>query len=408
MLALAIAVFAFDEIQLNLTLFQGMLFGVVLCTTFLLLILLRNKYASNDQLTDKNLNSSNINLNSHVWMGIFIGIVLLGIIGAILIYNQIEIRKAHVQREASHIRLEKEKNESIRISSLMPLMAIVLDKVDEELSARADKSLTQETINRIADLSNALVPYSYSEKDSLKGYTMSPERGQLLLALAKLDMDSISFQKIKAQTTFSGADLRGADLVGVDLSGVDLSFSVLNGADFTGANLQNCNLKYATFRATILNEVDLRGANLNRANAQWAEINKAKFSKAFLNGIDFSYAKLRESDLSNIKFRFGSLKGAFLNYADLSNSDLTGTACEATVLINANLQGSNLKMVNLRDANLKDAKLENAKVVMENWFETLHENHVLGAAEIENTYVISQDTSDNRFYRINSSEKSNN
>ncbi len=169
-------------------------------------------------------------------MGLILGALMGGILG-FGITRQNELLKAQIQYQARSIEQQSELIESVKKGSLVFLMSHILDKVDEELTNHPRRTLSKETIARIAALNTAFQPYAYVKGDSLSVKKLSPERGQLLLVLSIMNMDSSSFDTIKAKTSFAGADLRGANLNGANLSGVDLRDANLKEADLRGANL---------------------------------------------------------------------------------------------------------------------------------------------------------------------------
>src|SRR5262249_17519619 len=154
------------------------------------------------------------------------------------------------------IQEQSELMQSARKSNMTFLLNDILDKVDDDLKNNPNRNLTDKTIaNIVKAFNNSFIPYRNWEGDSLSEKGLSPERGQLLLALYKKNMDSSSFNKIKRSADFSGSDLKYGDLGGIDLNGANLE-----NADFSNANLSGANLKGA----------DLRGANLYGAHADSA------------------------------------------------------------------------------------------------------------------------------------------
>jgi uncharacterized protein YjbI with pentapeptide repeats len=88
---------------------------------------------------------------------------------------------------------------------------------------------------RIADLSDAILPYANLDGVDLSG--------------ADLERADLSY-----------AQLRNADLNNVHLSNSILPYANLNGADLSGADLERANLRYAQLR-----NADLSGADLSEA-----------------------------------------------------------------------------------------------------------------------------------------------
>ena len=166
-------------------------------------------------------------------LGIFVA--LGGLTGTMLLMNQNELlnnQNALIQRQMS---LE----EANRRSALIVLMSNIIDKADKEIegqqkglskSAHEKKryTLSQSLIGQIAALSHSFKPYRYMEGDTLISWPLSPERGQLLITITSLPLDTTTFISIYGTATFQKADLKKAILFdrylsGADLSGADLS-----------------------------------------------------------------------------------------------------------------------------------------------------------------------------------------
>ena len=177
--------------------------------------------------------------------------------------------------DTQNYRLNLQNNliEAERRSSLVFLMSNVLDKVDEEIREQKKDiqdslgsvpdsigfSLSKPLVNRIVALSRAFRPYRVLEGDTLSEQLVSPERGQLFIALMENNLDSLTQNTIAESGDFSNAivgrvdlreaNLREANLIGTvrlyftDLSRADLSGADLSGADLSGADLRRANLE---------------------------------------------------------------------------------------------------------------------------------------------------------------------
>lgn len=171
-------------------------------------------------------------------------------------------------------------SESERRSSLVFLMSNILDKMDEELKKNEKRTISKELIARIIALSNSLKPYYFFENNQLIKQPLSPERGQLFLAIVKSGIDPIFTQEqILNKSNFSYSDLREANLRNLNISSVNLSHSNFSEADlyntaFQGTSLSNCNfkntdLKKAYFSYSDLREVIFDGADLRDATLEF-------------------------------------------------------------------------------------------------------------------------------------------
>ncbi len=276
--------------------------------------------------------------------------------------------------------------EADRRGALVMLMSNIMDKVDKEielqqagLSKQArDKTrfnLSPSLIGQIVALSHSFKPYRYLEEDSLINEQLSPERGQLLITLTLLPLDTSCFNKIYKSSTFQQADLNNAVLREVYLSGADLNGADLHGADLSGTDLRGADLSGTDLRGADLSGTDLRGADLRRANLSGAlfilanlhkaDLNSANLSRVYLSGADLSEADLSEADLSE----------AYLKELDLRKLDLSEHDLRKFDLRNLDLREHNLRMADwdrfhsklasligtfLGDANLSGADLSGA------------------------------------------------
>ena len=275
---------------------------------------------------------------------------------------------------------------------LIVLMAHMLEKVDDELKDNPTRTLSEATIGRIAALSNACEPSRYMVGDSLSREKLSLERGQLFLSLAIMDIDSSSFDKVKAKASFAEADLRNADLRGTNLSGANLQGANLSTANLSEADLREVDLRKANLWGTNLVRADLRKADLKRANAAWADLNGADLRAAVLDGADLRSAKLKKADLRLAKVFMANLSGAFFIEANLAGADLFWTDFTRTNFSKANMIDVNLRRTNLTEANFSEVELTNTSVEEKDWLQKLTEWRVTGATEIQATYKMIPDT----------------
>ena len=228
--------------------------------------------------------------------------------------------------DTQNYRLNLQNNliEAERRGALIILMSNIMDQMNAEIikqkedtlkinpSANTDTlkyQLSDPLIGRIASLSQGFLPYRYLEGDTLSAKEVSPERGQLLLALVKSNLDSFTLQKIYSNTNFNAAYLKGANLIEADLIGADLSRADLRWADLYGADLRRATLRRA----------DLRGVDLC-----WANLDLAYLSRATLSRADLRWAYLDGADLSRADLRRTNLDGADLRWANLSRAKLSG------------------------------------------------------------------------------------
>lgn len=251
--------------------------------------------------------------------------------------------------DTQNYRLNLQNNliEADRRSSLVFLMSNLLDKMDDEikeqrkqltLSPQDDSTqfyLSDPLIGRIIALSRAFKPYKILEGDTLQNKLVSPERGQLFIALMESNINSTTQRKIFPNANFEYAiigrinlrfadlrfaDLRLADLSGAVLGAADLSGAILSGAVLIDAVLIDAHLNVADLRSVDLSGADLRGVELIGADLDGAKLGHADLSFADLRGADLGDADLNGADLRGVDLSDAVLRGAKLNGADLSGA----------------------------------------------------------------------------------------
>ncbi|MCY7409724.1 MAG: pentapeptide repeat-containing protein [Chitinophagales bacterium] len=375
---------------------QSFLLGFIACIVFILLLLILlfiwNKNAYLVKLIGKNSAAQNSNNAARtylvIWILVAAFIIIGGLISSFLIFKQNELFEANTQYQNQRIKEQTELIESSRRSSMVILLSSVMDKVDEELKNNPTRTLSDNKIASIVEAFNySFQPHRYLEGDSLSAKKLSPEKGQLLLALYARKIDSVSFNKIKHSAAFNGADLRGANLSGIDLSGTNLTGADLRDANLNGAIFKTSNLRGTNMRGAKLNKTNLNGADLRRADLSWAELNESELESANLSGADLTNAQLRNANLQKANFRAAKLDEALLNGANLEGGNLVDASLVKANLTRANLTKADFNRTNFSEAIMAGAELANANVVME-WFEKLRGWKIIEAKEIQKHYKI--------------------
>ena len=404
----------------NTSFIMGILLALVLVTLAFILFYLPKK----DVTSASAINQSG-NVPILTWFSVIAILIIGGLASIFFINNRNELAQTKLQSTDLGSNKDADMIESMRNSSLVYLMSNILDKIDDELKNNPKRTLSEETIARIAALSYSFKPYSFSKSDSLKEKKYSPERGQLLLALSKMNLDSITFDKIKYKASFANAELALADLRGANLRGVDLNGANLKEADLRRANLKKASLKWANFWGANLQNADLQNANFKRANLSWSDLKKANFRGANLSGAIFESAVLSKAKMAKADLTWAHMNGAFLNEVDMSglkmqgadltranlvktnfnNADLTWVDFKEANLSRANLKnatlsGSNLSQADLYESDMTKANLYKATVEEENWLEKLEEWKIIGAEDLQNSFYIIPDQSGEFNYRI--------
>ncbi len=334
--------------------------GFITCLAFIALLLLLfsiwNKHTSLKNIITSNSSTSDATviqkIYGNLWGTFLILLAIGGLICGFLMYQQKGQFKEQTVELSEKMEGQTELIETIKNNNLVLLTSVFSSKIEDELR-RSKGSLSETTIGKIAKLSHSFKPYQH-EEDSLSINKLSPERAELLLSLANMEMDSNSFNRIKHSTTFASADLRKADLSGLDLNGVDLEEARLWGANLNGAKLSK--------------------ANLHGADLRWANLNGADLTFANLKGSNLANSKLIKADFSEALLKWAVMEGAILHQANFTKSNLLG----------AELIKANFSETNLTEANLYGVYAE------KDWFENLTEQQIIGIKEIQAAYFLKE------------------
>jgi len=279
----------------------------------------------------------------------------------------LHVQNKKIENQNDKIKQQVYLEEASRRNNLVLLMDNILEKVNDELK-NGDGKLNKPLISRISALSQGFQPYYFLKDSTLTETQYSPERGQLLLALADSGVDTTTLNKIYSRTTFENAYLAGADMDSFYLKKIRLM-----GSDLTNAKLIKTNLIDANLRGADLSDAYLSGTKLIKTNLSGANLSNAHLSGANLNGSDLSGTNLNGADLMG-----ANLSNVDLDYANLSN----------TILAYTNLAGADLIKANLNKSDLNGANLNFTRVSESNWFEKLKDWEVKGYNTLQTKYKI--------------------
>ena len=272
------------------------------------------------------------------------------------------------------------------------LMVSYLEGIQRTLATSPHRSLSDTTITTLARISQSFQPFPAIQADTIAAHSLSPERGQLLLALLTLHLDSGSFSRIKQAVTFAHADLHDTDLAGLDLSGADLRSASFRNADLTSVDCRDCDLRSADFTGAVANEANFTDSDMRRVVFHWTEAKGAKLQNAFLDGADLSNAVLERADLSGSMYQWGEMGGANLYQATATGVDFMKTGLREVNFTETNLTESNLRRTDLAGAKLAGAILTGVSVNLDNWIDLLDTWSVSGSGEIHHRYRVVKDT----------------
>lgn len=267
-------------------------------------------------------------------------------------------QNALLTTQNDRLNLQNNLIEAERRGALVILMGNVLENLRAEISEKKQKgkndingyNLSTPLIGRIAATSQGFLPYKFLQGGKLTSKEFSIERGQLLLALLRSGVDSISLANIYRDATFTHSYLREFNLSRANLRSVNLSQSDLSYSNLSQSNLSAAILIKANLSNVILLETNLRLANLTYANLQGIKSSYSDFTCAKLISADFGNAFLVNAILTEAKLQGADFAGAILHSCILKKASLQ----------NAILQGADLKGVYLTGANLQDAEVDNA------------------------------------------------
>lgn len=316
-----------------------------------------------------------------------------GLATTMLLFNQnrlLEKQNEKIDMQNEKVDMQINLEESNRRSALVFQMANILDKIDEELrdtfnTNHGTRRLSLQLIGRIASLSQGLRPYKYLDSDTLSA-PLSPERGQLLIAVHQSKLDISTLDSIFKETTFEFADLGGAQIQDAYLRSANLSSANFANADLRRVDLQHAILENANFNKATLEQVKLNSANLEAANL--SQVNNSSgipvledqiFDNISPNHVARIIPSLRiitfdGAILDYVNFRganllFCSFSNAMINWSDLRETSLTGVDFTDAKLINTNLAYASLNYTYFHRADLHGANLSGTQIDKASWKE---------------------------------------
>jgi uncharacterized protein YjbI with pentapeptide repeats len=274
----------------------------------------------------------------------------------------------------------------------MPLLSTLLDQVNEELSKSNTRTLSDQTVQRIADLSLSFKPYKMIKTGSFeKAY--SPERGQLLINLFKMKIANSSLKKIRRLVTFKSAFLENAHLENLDLSGIDLNRAYLHGAILNNTNLDSASLVESIFINSELQNSSLRYANLKRVKMDRANMPNSDLSNATLEGVTAMSCNMRSVNLSGALIMFN-----YFSNAEMFKSSFKNSKCHFNDFSFANMASCDFSEVDILRCILYQTNLENARVD-EDWNDKLSVEMTGGATLLSQNFKLTEiDTMVNKYF----------
>ncbi|MEM9884368.1 MAG: pentapeptide repeat-containing protein [Bacteroidota bacterium] len=282
-----------------------------------------------------------------------------------------------VARQTEQLDIQSKLMESSRRSAQVFIMGEVLSDISEELTDNNNSArvLSDPLISRIIVLSRAMKPYYYFERDSLIDIALSPERAQLLIALAHMKIDSTSKNKIFFGANFTYSDLKNSYFLDADIRGARLKGSNLVSSSFHRSNMRGVHFDSVQMKFARMSDNDINTAVFDRIHADSSGFINSKiegsiFIKSSFRGADFRNADLFLSSFYSMDFRNANFTDADLRYTEFEKGDLSG----------AKLSGCDLSYVR---------SLDSVKVQRFDWLEYIRDTLQLkGADRIYCTYKI--------------------
>jgi len=297
--------------------------------------------------------------------------------------NKVAEQTALLEKQNEKIDNQIQLEESTRRGALIVMMSNIMDKVDEELKEdwNDDKArnLSPQLIGRIAALSQSFRPYRFWQDSMLIEKSLSPERGQLLLALVNSQLDSLTYFNMFKRASFAKANLEKANLKGLNLSRIDLK----------GANLQGADL-----RETRLIDSRMSNANLERAVFNNSYLSHTEFQKANLKGAQFYQAhllatRMQEATLEDAHFRNATINSVDFNQS-LKNVDFKEAIIKECEFIFCNFKHADFRNTIFQKNTIYELLLDSVKVNDKRWLETLDNNQLKPKDEIITSHYINE------------------
>lgn len=275
--------------------------------------------------------------------------------------------------------------ESNRRGALIVMMSNIMDKVDEELKDDWNddniRNLSPQLIGRIVALSQSFRPYRFLQDSMLIEKPLSPERGQLLLALVNSKLDELTYDDLFIKASFAEADLEKANLRGLKLSKIDLKGANLKLADLSRSTLFHSRLNETNLEETIFNGADLYETDLQRAN-----IESTKFYHA-----DITNIRLQDAFLKNVHFRHATLSHVNFNQPFI-NVDFRQANIENCEFYFCYFENGDFRNAILKENDIHEITLDSVKVGKKDWLDNLSNSHFKSSEEVTLTHYMNSGT----------------
>ncbi|RUP83565.1 hypothetical protein C7Y69_00810 [Alteromonas sp. KS69] len=293
-----------------------------------------------------------------------VGIGLVGIITLVLAYEA----NIKLENQNALIIIQNELSEAQRRSSLNIELSAIMNTIETQLADKerenVDKpddfkrghkpavyAINDITESRIIAISQSLKPYRALTNYGERNYASSVSE---LLSLSRFDSDNFFTDSVDINSFLEDEYLspeRGQLLVAISKSRI--IFEGVGGIGqlsmFDSADLRRANLRRADIRQAQMDQSNLNEAQLDYAIFDSAQLQSAQFIEARGTHTRFRNARIPRADFSRAIF-FSA------NFSETYSLDTTFTK---TQLIQANFAGAMLKGVSFEGANLDGASFAN-------------------------------------------------
>ena len=228
---------------------------------------------------------------------------LIGIITVFFLWKQDKVlrnQNALIENQNIQIKNQTQLIEADRRSAQMFILGDVLSDLNTELRDENNilDSLTNTLQGRIIALSKAMKPYKFLENDKITTVPISPERGQLFIALMESKLNEADREYI-----FRSANFNYADLAFTSFSDIPIEGLTLHSADFIDAKFFKNDLNQVTIRSSDLVLTKFYRVDFVDCLFEKSDLSTARFDSGTFNSVEFTDCDLREVEFLDFEFK---------------------------------------------------------------------------------------------------------